>query len=162
MIKKWILKQPRFSVFQKHIKISTSKMHQFSIEIASKNTLKQRRHFVHWKYVKQSTSKQRLFFAHQKYVEESTLQQRRFFVHRNSNLRQTYVEICRFFFVNIDVISTSNRRRFDMVCPWNNVEYHYLIFHCVVHFVLIRRRDLSVLILVIIFPNKQNGKNSYQ
>ena len=84
---KEISQWPRFFVSQKHIELSTLKLHQFSIEIASKNTLKQRRFFTHWSYIKKST-----------YVKISR---------RNFSI---------FSFRHIGIISTSNGSRFDVVC----------------------------------------------
>ena len=57
-ILKDILKRPLFLVSQKHIKISMSKLHiNFPSKLYPKNTLKQRRFFVHQNYVVKITSK---------------------------------------------------------------------------------------------------------
>ena len=88
----------RFFVFEKHIKIISPKLHQISIEIASKK--------IHWSngYLSFSeiTSKKMRRNEVKNYIK---------------NLPRNDGNSMIFSFRCIDVILTSNRRWFDVVCP---------------------------------------------
>ena len=103
---KEISKRSRFFVFQKYINRSTPKLHQLSIEIASKKYIKTtsifyppkssrkkykeiQPFFAQQNYVEKSTSKRCWFFTHQNYVKQSTSKRSRFFAHLNYVQRST-------------------------------------------------------------------------
>ena len=141
------LKRSRFFLsFIIHIQISTSKLDQLSIKIASRNTSKQRQFFVnirskkmHWNDVNFSLINIvprkacylmilmiiMLFFANRNCVKEGTFKRRQFFGH------QSYVDK-----------GTSKRRRFSsieitskkylkMMCEFSNI--FYLMYQGTVH-----------------------------
>ena len=108
-----------------------------------KSRWKQRGFFDQRNYVERSTWEQRGFFDHRNCVEKSTLKQRGFFDNRNITSKK-YVEITwilrsaklhqkstwkwrrnlsKFGLRCIDVISTLNRHRFNVVCPLEWLKY---------------------------------------
>ena len=93
----------------------------FPSKLRQKNTPKQRWFFVQRNQVDKSASKRRWYFPHRSYAEQSTLKQRQFLAHRNyiEKLRQNDEVIGNlsiFSFQHFDVISTSHRHWFDVVC----------------------------------------------
>ena len=87
-----------------------------------KSTWKLRRFVNQRNYTEKNMWKQCRFFEHRNYVEKSTWKRPWFFDQQNciEKIRETNVEISRnlskFGLRCIDVISTSNRRRFHVVC----------------------------------------------
>ena len=126
---KEISKQPRCFVFQKHINRSTSRLYHFSIEIAKKNSLKQRQFFVHRNYVEKGISKKCWFSAHWNYVKQSPLKRPRLFAHLKLHRKSTskwHGNLSMFSFWHIIAISTSNRTLFDVVCPLRRLRNRYI------------------------------------
>ena len=77
-------------VFQKHVKISAFKLHQFPSTLHQKNTSKQfikgRRFCTRRNYIEGNKSKRRQFFSHRNYIEK---------------VRRNDVEIHRYFLFHI-------------------------------------------------------------
>ena len=100
---KEISKPPWFSVFQNYIKISTSRLRQFYVKIASKKKQKKNSRttliFRQSKLGQKNKLKQCWVFTHRIYVEESTSKRFKFFTHQKylEKVRQNDVEIRRHF-----------------------------------------------------------------
>ena len=125
-----ISKQPQFFAFQSYIKICAQVTSVFHLSCTI-NTPKQCRFFVHGNQVEKITSKRHWSFVYRNYAKQSMSKRRRFFADRNYRKKVRWsdvdflpIEITSkkwrgnlsiFSFWRIDIISTSNRRRFDVL-----------------------------------------------